>query len=280
MRKNRLAGVILRFLSLIVPLTITLMLSAGQSAIAANTQDFPGVNGVPFRTLQGEVQNLQSQVDQLNNSINQLEADLAALQGQVAAALAQIAALQTQINANKAQITTLQNQVNTNNTQITTLQNQVNTNNTQITALQNQVNTNTAQITYLQGQLASLSIQQTLLTSQVNALQAFNAGLISHSCAAGSSIRQINYDGTTVCEIDTGNDTTIYFQIFNYSAHTGHPADLYCPDNSRFINGGYSFTNGISISAALPLGNGYTVQAFNSADSVRNVTVLVTCSPL
>jgi hypothetical protein len=187
-------------------------------------------------------QAIQAQIDSLGNQI-------AAIHTQIAALDARIASVRDELEALKS-------------------------------GLQIEVEGIADRIATLSGQLASLTAQQIILSSQVTPLTNFKNGIVGSPCAAGSSIRRINSDGTAVCEIDTGNDTTTLFNVVALPPATGQPVELFCPSGSRFINGGYTHQSGIIISGALPLGNGYSVAAFNGADGTRAVTVLVTCSPL
>ena len=186
-------------------------------------------------------------------------------------------AVQTQIDNLGSQIGAINTQIVALDTRITSVQGELAA---LKSGLQIEVDGLADRIATLSGQLASLTTQQIVLSSQVTQLTNFKNGIVGSSCAPGSSIRRINSDGTTVCEIDTGNDSTTLFNVVTIPPATGQPVELFCPATSRFISGGYSHQFGISISAALPLGNGYSVQAFNSADGTRAVTVLATCSSL
>jgi len=235
-------------------------------SFAANDKAFAGTNGKPFQQLQNEIEDLQEQIEQIDGQIEQIDGQIDELMDSVEDLETQVGSIETDLSAKTAEIAALQTQADANTALIATLQANIDQDGIQIQTLENQI--------------SALNTQAIFLTAQVNALNAFKNGLVANGCPAGSSIRQVNANGTTVCEIDTGQSTTIVFSLVTYQTGTGFPAEVFCPADRKFISGGYTTQAGVIISGALPLGNGFSVPAFNNSGGVRTVTVLASCGLL
>jgi peptidoglycan hydrolase CwlO-like protein len=244
-------------------------------------------NGRPFIELEGqiievvgEMSTIQDQVDSLVEKVNTLEeriianenaivsiedqnialqvqidnfaTDIASLQGQIDNLDAENLILQGQIDANEGDIDTIQQQINTNNGLIASLTQNINNVGSD---LQAQIDNNILLITALE---TEIDIVNYILTEKQT--------IISGSCIAGQSIRQVNPDGSTVCEIDNVVSDIVTAQVNSYNVVQPSEqltVDLSCPDGYTVTSGGHTSWPTVDIIGSRPDNDGWKIIGYN-----------------
>ena len=142
--------------------------------------------------------------------------------------------------------------------------------------LQAQIASSVADVSAQQSQLATVQAQILMVQAQINFLQNVlntKQGLITGSCPSGSSIRQINPDGSVICQEDSASgsgagqyitrispvQTTSFGQSVSYA--------MSCPSGYNLTNVGYSSSAYIAINqVAYPsLTTGFVVGSHSNA---------------
>jgi len=258
-----------KFYMLAMCLFSAILMCLGGSAFAAGKGSNP--NGKPFIELQGaivevegEISSLSDQVDSLVDRVDTIEGrigvnedaiallqqqnadletlivtygtDLLALQTEVQDLEAQNAALQAQVAAGDS---ALQAQIDENEALITSLQQTIN----EITSLQDEIDNNTQLILAMQDEVAA-----------INALLVLKQNVVDGICPAGQSIREIQSDGSVVCEIDdVASGGATGFSLRRVTAKTpiapgeDISLDAACPAGYALTGGGFSsYPSGIA----------------------------------
>lgn len=267
-------------------LSILVMISclgAGPFALAGKGA-YPGANGVPFQELQGQITNLDTYINEelaavwirigeLQTSIDAnsarddaqdaiiglLAGALAQLESRVSLNEADIDALEAMdlvllglIDALEGRVDGLQSQINIQGDQISllvledqTLQQLIDALASRVETLEGLMSTVNADIEPLEAEVSNLkqrmSNAETAIASKQNRIWNY--------CGTGSSIRQINANGSVVCETDsiaTGGFTSFTVQAISVSgdanaasgfASTSKTAT--CPSGSKRTGGGF-----------------------------------------
>ena len=244
-------------------------------------------NGRPFIELEGqiievvgEMSTIQDQVDSLVEQVDTLEERIIAnenaivslddqnivLQDQIDSFATDIATLQGQIDNLDAENLILQGQIDANEGDIDTIQQQINTNNGLIASLTQNINEIGSD---LQAQIDNNLLLITALETEidiVNLILIEKQTVITGSCVAGQSIRQVNPDGSTVCEIDNvaaNIDSLKVTQMSILNSSQQSTLEMFCPDGYTVTSGGHFNYPAVDIVANLPDNGGWKIIAFN-----------------
>jgi peptidoglycan hydrolase CwlO-like protein len=210
---------------------------------------------------------LQSQNDDLQLQINNNAADVESCQAQIELLQAENANLQAQIDTNTGDVAECQTLIDDNNALITSLQQAVQ----ELGDLQSQIENNSALIGMLEQEL--IDIENDLAMKQT---------IISGNCPPGESIRQVNSDGSVVCEFDdigvSGLDrvTVYYYRQLNpwYSGN----ATAVCPSGFLVSGGGFRVSTDIELYNSYPSGNDrWSIYGRNMSWYYQNMFVYANC---
>jgi len=166
-------------------------------------------------------------------------------------------------------ITDLQTEMNTFTQQLTELQ-------LSAQQLQAQIASSVTDVSALQSQLSTVQAQIVMVQAQTNFLQNVlntKQGLITGSCPSGSSIRQINPDGSVTCQEDSSSGSGAGQYITRIStvqtASFGQSVSyaMSCPSGYVVSNAGYSSSAYVTINqVAYPsLTTGFVVGSHSNA---------------
>lgn len=203
----------------------------GSTTALAAPGEQGSANGKPFQTLQAQIDILsldlaeavallQAQIDTLVSEQADQDTLIAALQSAVATLEARVSQNETDIEALQyiqdlqaqliealdVRVTDLEGRVAANEDDIAALVLVDQALHDMIIAIQNQIGTINGRITANDGDIAVLQGQVGQLQLDLNSVQSQLAGKqnrVNGICAPGSSIRQINSNGTVVCEVDS-----------------------------------------------------------------------------
>lgn len=288
-----------------IVIAIVLAFSIQSLSVAAKTGEQGSSNGQPFQTLQSHIDllssdfdaaiaDLQNQIDNstanLQQQINDLQASQAAQDQLIASIQTAVSILQARVTSNENDIAALQALYNFQaqliqalDNRLTALEIRVANNENDIaaiiladqtmqqliTAIQGQIATLDARIAANDGDIATLQSQILILQNSLNSMQsqlAQKQNRVTGICAAGSSIRVINSNGTVVCEPDTVSAGVGSLQQMTVNSSLEIPG-------AGILVGTQSVT-ATCLSTYVVTGGGYALEAISSGGNPRLVQVV------
>lgn len=235
--------------------------------------------------LQDQINDLVARVDTIEDRVGANEDAIAALQAVdtylaslIAINATDIATINSEIDALQAENVDLQAQITANDGDIAAHQAQIDLNETAISTLQAcvlQVENGLISLdTDLQGQIDAHAVLIGALEDEIDLINddlAMKQMLVSGSCPAGSSIREILPSGGVVCEIDDvggGGSSISQYRVYTYrTVYQNSSGSLYayCPTGFALTGGGsQGYSGSQAFHASRPL---VVTGSANSSDS-------------
>jgi peptidoglycan hydrolase CwlO-like protein len=253
--------------------------------------------GKPFIQLQGQIIEVEAAVSTLQDQMDSIVAKVATIEERVtenevtiASLEAQNAALQDQINANATDIASIQNQIAELTAANAGLQAQIDDNTGDIASLEAQMATNNGLISSLNQSISDMNADlQSQITHNaeliaaleteieiINVVLAEKQRIVSGTCPAGQAMKQINADGSVVCEVvGAGSSNISRVHVSNFAVmELGDylETETFCPEGYTVTGGVFlAYPEGIVIGSR-PTTNGWKTY-INNTSSLTSYTV-------
>jgi hypothetical protein len=289
-------------LALVISALMVNIAFAGGKGSNPNGRPFVEIEGQIIE-IEGEISTIQDQMDSIVGKVDSIQAKIEANETAILKLQQQNLSLEAQVAANGDDILSIRNQISSLHAENEDLEGQINDNAGDIQALRDQMDSNSALIVTLEQSLqllegdlqAQIDNNNTLITaleqevSEINFLLAEKQNIVDGNCPPGQSIRQINEDGSVVCEVDdsgaSGISTTFVSQIGPVLPNAHGSASASCPPGYTISGGGFNKYPGLDIRSIRPQylysdGYSWTVVAFNNADYTKYVYCYAQCIKL
>jgi peptidoglycan hydrolase CwlO-like protein len=255
-------------MNIFIKSTLSVALSVALcSAVFAGNKTNKGAspNGKPFVEIEGQiievegkVATLMDQVDSIIGRVDSIEDRLSADEAAILVLQSTSDSLQAQIFANANDIASLQDEVTNLESANADLQVQIYDLGDADGTLQSKIDDNAILLTTLNQSISDISISLQdqidnnarligLLQSEIvliNESLAMKQMIVSGSCPSGQAIREIQDDGSVVCEVDdvaSGPGTISQVRVYNYSyvaSNRSGRAYADCPSGYLLTGGG------------------------------------------